>query len=205
MKKSIIIVIIVGMLSWAVYDFVSSTDESAETSTEEEATTEYESETETASSGESGKSAEKVVETGKVGIDVGDIAPDFQLETLKGKKVKLSDYRGGPVMLNFWASWCPPCRAEMPDMEKLHQKRDVTILAVNLTKSESSREDVKEFVNEFHLTFPILLDEQVQVAAMYQIRPIPTTYMIDSEGVIQFRAFGAMNYEFMVQELEKMN
>ncbi|GAA0601446.1 redoxin domain-containing protein [Virgibacillus siamensis] len=201
MKKSIFVVIIVGMFVWAVYDFASSTEETAEPSTEEAASG-YQSETDTTSSRESAEGAE---ETGVVGLDVGDIAPDFQLKTLKGKKVKLSDYRGSPVMLNFWASWCPPCRAEMPDMEKLHQNKDVTILAVNLTKSESGRGDVKDFVHKYNVTFPILMDEQVEVAAMYQIRPIPTTFMIDSEGIIRFRAFGAMNYEFMVQELMKMN
>ncbi|WP_077324848.1 TlpA family protein disulfide reductase [Virgibacillus siamensis] len=204
MKKSIFVVIIVGMFAWAVYVFAVPADKNTKTSTDK-TTTDYESETETASSNEQGESAGKVAETGVIGIDVGDTAPDFQLETLSGKKVKLSDYRGGPVMLNFWASWCPPCRAEMPDMEKLHQNKDVTILAVNLTESESGKGNVKEFVNKYNLTFPILLDEEVRVAAMYQIRPIPTTFFIDSEGVIQYTAFGAMNYELMVQELEKIN
>ncbi|WP_343033610.1 TlpA disulfide reductase family protein [Virgibacillus ihumii] len=70
------------------------------------------------------------------------ILPGFQLETLEGEKVKLSDFRGNPVMLNFWATWCPPCRAEIPDMEKLHQNKDITILAVNLTKSEANIQNV---------------------------------------------------------------
>ncbi|WP_164668841.1 TlpA family protein disulfide reductase [Virgibacillus doumboii] len=193
MKKLIFIVIILGMFAWAVYDFASSTDNTAETSKNEA----------TASEGQ-GEASGDVDKTDTVGLNIGDTAPDFQLTTLNGEKVKLSDYRGGPVMLNFWATWCPPCRAEMPDMEKFHQNKDVTILAVNLTKTESGIGDVTDFVNEFDLTFPILMDEQVEVAATYQIQPIPTTYMIDPDGVIRFRAFGAMNYELMVQELEKM-
>src|SRR5699024_3157736 len=122
----------------------------------------------------------------------------------EGEQVALSDYRGQRVMVNFWATWCPPCRAEMPDMQKFYENKDVAILAINLTETESSRDAVTEFVESYELTFPILMDTNVEVANTYQIQPIPSSFMIDSNGSIQFKAFGAMNYELMVQEFEKM-
>ncbi len=140
----------------------------------------------------------------EIGLEEGDLAPDFQLETLAGETVKLSEFQGQRVMLNFWATWCPPCRAEMPDMEKFHQEKDITILAVNLTKTEATIKDINNFVDEFGLSFPILLDQKIEVANTYQIRPIPTSYMIDSNGIIQYKALGALNYEMMVSEFEKM-
>lgn len=106
--------------------------------------------------------------------------------TLDGETVKLSDFRGKQIMLNFWATWCPPCRAEMPDTQKFHEK------------------NVPEFVEEFGVTFRVLMDEKTEVANLYQIQPIPTSYMIDSDGIIQNMAFGALDYELMVQEFEKM-
>ncbi|SEQ84037.1 Peroxiredoxin [Virgibacillus subterraneus] len=193
MKKTIIILIITGMLAWAVYDVLNSSEETAdsgdyvvEDDTKEEST------------------SEESEGNNKVGLEIGNMAPDFELTTLKGKTVKLSDFRGKRVLVNFWATWCPPCRAEMPDMEKFHQNKDITILAINLTETESTKSDVSDFVEKFELTFPILMDETVEVANQYQIQPIPTSYMIDSNGVIQFKALGAMNYELMVQEFEKM-
>jgi peroxiredoxin len=138
------------------------------------------------------------------GTDVGNMAPDFGLETLDGEKVRLSDFRGNRVVVNFWASWCGPCREEMPDIQQLSEDKDVTVLAVNLTYSEDSIETVSEFARQYELTFPILLDENASVSQLYRIQPIPTTYMLDSRGEIQYKAFGAMNYEWLVQELEKI-
>ncbi len=187
MKKGIIIIIILGMLSWAVYDFVSSDTDSAsnQRNTNHAATADNETEE-------------------VIGLEIGNYAPDFELHTLDGEQIKLSDFRGSRVMLNFWATWCPPCRAEMPDMEKFHQNKDVVILAVNLTETESNRQDIEEFAKKHGLTFPILLDEHIEVASLYMIQPIPTSYMIDSNGIVQNKAFGALNYQLMVNEFEKM-
>lgn len=182
MKKWILIVVVAGMLGWAVFDFIDSNRNAADPI--EEVTEEVEEHT--------------------IGLEVGNMAPDFQLQTLTGDDVKLSDFRGNRVMINFWATWCPPCRAEMPDMEKFHQDKDVVILAVNLTDTESSLEDVENFTDEYKLTFPILMDTYLDVANLYAIQPIPTTYMVDSNGLIRYKAFGAMNYDLMVQEFEKM-
>ena len=108
-------------------------------------------------------------------------------------------------MLNFWATWCPPCRAEMPDMESFYQAEDVTILAVNMTASEKNEIVVDEFVDELELTFPILMDRESEVVDAYQVQAYPTSYMIDSNGRIQFITSGAMNYDQMLQQLNRMD
>lgn len=203
MKKAVLIAIIVGMFGWAVYDLAfqandrSNSDASKDEQGESRTVTEQRHET-------TGDQISENLMDATIGINVGNIAPDFQLQTLKGELVKLSDYRGQRVMVNFWATWCPPCRAEMPDIEKFHKNKDIAILAVNLTQSEPNIEQVKDFVNVFNLTFPVLLDKESEVAITYGIRPIPTSFLIDSKGVIQYKAFGAMNYDLMVQEFEKM-
>lgn len=196
MKKAILVLVVVGMLGWAVYDFSSSTDE---TSMEENSSGGGEI-TSPPPAGEE----DQVEETDEVGISVGQIAPDFQLSTIEGETVHLSDYRDQRVILNFWATWCPPCRAEIPDFQKLYDNEDVEILAVDLTETEESVEDVRSFVKEYEMTFPVLMDENSDVADMYQVMAYPTSYMIDSSGHIQFVAMGAMNYDLMIQELAKM-
>ncbi|GAB3807822.1 TlpA family protein disulfide reductase [Virgibacillus kimchii] len=138
------------------------------------------------------------------GTEIGNMAPDFTLETLGGDEIRLSDFQGQRVVLNFWASWCGPCREEMPDIQRLSENKDVTVLAVNLTYSEDSTERVSDFVDQYGLTFPILMDENASVSQLYRIQPIPTTYMLDSNGKIQYKAFGAMDYEWLVQELQKI-
>lgn len=193
MKKGIIVVLIVGMFVWAVYDLVIQSDHSSSL----EETSELLSGTSEEDSGED----EDVV----VGLEKGNMAPDFELNTLAGDTVKLSDFRGEKIMLNFWATWCPPCRAEMPDMQRFYEDTDVVILAVNLTETRNERENVDGFVDEFGLTFPILLDENLDVSTLYRIQPIPTSYLINTDGSIHNMAFGALNYELMVQEFQKMH
>ncbi|MFD1413797.1 peroxiredoxin family protein [Oceanobacillus jeddahense] len=201
MKKWIFAIIIVGMIGWALYDFIDSNRQSADefVPVEDERSLE-EDVREQLDSGENNN----VSENAEVGLEEGNIAPDFELQTLDGETAKLSDFRGEKVMINFWATWCPPCRAEMPDMEEFYQDKDIVILAVNLTETENDLQQVEDFINEYKLTFPILLDEEIKVAEQYMIQPIPTSYMIDSNGVISFKAFGSLNYDFMVQEFEKM-
>ena len=209
MKKTILTVIVLGMLGYAVYDFIISSDssDSAETAEEVEETEAVDGDTSTLPEEveeEQPEADEDNSPSDEVGLDKGQIAPDFELETLDGETVKLSDYRGKRVMLNFWATWCPPCRAEMPDMQRFHEDKDVVILAVNLRETESSTEKVKNFLEERDLTFPVLLDESTVVANQYQIQPIPSSFLIDSSGRIHNKAFGALNYDLMVQEFEKM-
>src|SRR5699024_12377657 len=97
------------------------------------------------------------------------------------------------------------CRAEMPDMQKVYDEEDVTILAINMTGTESGEDVVVEFVDDFELTFPILMDETSDIMNTYEIQAYPTTYMIDSDGRIQFVALGAMNHEQMLQFLSDMD
>ncbi|MGP4072144.1 redoxin domain-containing protein [Piscibacillus sp. B03] len=140
------------------------------------------------------------------GTDVGDLAPNFQLETMSGKTVQLSDFRGKKVFLNFWASWCGPCKDEMPHMQDFHEEfgDEVAVLAVNT--NEPVIDNAKEFVEDYGLTFPILFDETTEVAARYKIPNLPTTYFINSNGEIQLqRKSGPMTYEEMVQIMEELD
>lgn len=142
----------------------------------------------------------------EVGIEIGDHAPDFETVTMDdGETVRLSDFKGEKILLNFWATWCPPCREEMPDMQQFYEEQDVVVLAVNLTDTEMNEKSVDAFIEEFSFTFPVLMDEEADIARLYRINPIPTSYMIDSNGVIQHKAVGAMDYETMVEQLEKMD
>lgn len=191
MKNVIFVVIVIVMLAWTTYELIS-------TSKEKEAR-EYGS----ATSDEIYNSG-AFQDTSHSGIRKGDLAPDFELPTLDGEVVRLSDYRGKRVMLNFWATWCPPCRAEMPDMQKFQDNNDVQVLAVNLSETESSPNNVPQFVDELNLSLTIPLDEESSISNEYRVVAYPTTYMIDSDGRIQSIVMGAMNYDFMVQQLEMM-
>lgn len=142
------------------------------------------------------------------GLKVGEAAPDITLQTLEGHTVSLSELKGKKVFINFWATWCPPCREEMPEMQKFHEKfgDEVEILAVNGTAGEKSVEEVQEYVRKGGYTFPILLDRKLTWTHAYQVISIPTTYFIGTDGVIQQpRKVGPMSYEFMVEMKNKLN
>ena len=118
-------------------------------------------------------------------------ATDFTLDLLDGKSVKLSDYRGKLVFLNFWATWCPPCRSEMPAMQALYDKlkdRGFVILAVDLAEEAGV---VRDYIRANKLTFPVLLDTSGAVGGTYGAESIPTTYIVDREGRILARGIGA--------------
>lgn len=130
----------------------------------------------------------------------GAEAPDFELKTLGGETVKLSDYRGKRVILNFWATWCPPCKAEMPHMQNFYEQyndQGVEILAVNLTSMDKGVEEVQKFVDEYGLTFTIPLDENGDVGTTYQAYTIPTSYILDENGVITKKVIGPMDEKMM--------
>ncbi|MEH7336636.1 redoxin domain-containing protein [Neobacillus drentensis] len=138
----------------------------------------------------------------KEGLAIGAKAPDFELKTLTGETVKLSNLKGKKVMLNFWATWCPPCKAEMPEMEQFYKEKDkdLVILAVNI----DPQLEVQKFVDENKITFPILLDAEDKVNETYQILSIPTTYFIDSKGIIQNKFTGAMTLDIMKDNASKL-
>ncbi|RFU69979.1 TlpA family protein disulfide reductase [Peribacillus saganii] len=134
--------------------------------------------------------------------EVGSVPPDFHLTTLEGKTVKLSDFKGKKVILNFWATWCPPCKAEIPHMQRFYEKnkdKDVIILAVNLTSEENGQAAIEKFVKKYDLTFPILLDKEGQVGETYQTFTIPTSYIVDTQGVINKKIVGPMDEEMMTK------
>lgn len=142
----------------------------------------------------------------KEGIFQGDKAYDFTLLDREGNEVSLSSFKGKVVFLNFWASWCPPCRAEMPDIQKIYEKykdTDVAIITVNLTAAEKNGiEDTNKFIDENDYTFPVLLDKDGEVAVKYRISGIPTTYIINKDGIIYNFITGAMNEEMMIEQIE---
>ncbi|CKH30388.1 thioredoxin [Streptococcus pneumoniae] len=142
------------------------------------------------------------------GIEIGKSAPDFTLTKLDGTNVKLSDLKGKKVILNFWATWCGPCQQEMPDMEAFFKehKENVEILAVNYTPSEKGggEEKVSNFAKEKGITFPILLDKNIDVTTAYKVITIPTSYFIDTKGVIQDKFIGPMTQKEMEKRVAKL-
>lgn len=117
----------------------------------------------------------------------GFLAPDFTLETAEGQTVRLSELRGRPVVVNVWTSWCPPCREEMPALQRVYeayQERGVVMLGLNSTVQDE-REKALTFAAEQGLTFSILFDEQGDATRLYQVRALPTTFFIDAQGKIQ--------------------
>lgn len=143
------------------------------------------------------------------GLEINKRAPNFELTTLIGDTVKLSDYKGQRVVLNFWASWCPSCRFEMPHMENYYQKyknlENVEILAVNMTTmerggNEKIEENIETFIDKYQLTFPVPLDEDGRVMDLYKVMDLPTTYFINSEGMITDKIRGAID-DVLLKEL----
>ncbi|RAK12747.1 peroxiredoxin [Halanaerobium saccharolyticum] len=138
------------------------------------------------------------VVSAEVGTEIGMQAPDFTLKNMNDQEVNLSDYRGQKVFLNFWASWCPPCRKEMPDMQKLHEEygKEVVILAVNVGENKST---AANFMMENGLNFSVLLDTDKSTAQNYLVRGIPTSYFLDKNGIIKEKVVGAVSYERMLE------
>lgn len=133
----------------------------------------------------------------------GDVAPDFVLTDLSGEERRLSDYKGKGVFLNFWGTWCEPCKEEMPHMEKMSQEykeKGVEILAVNVGESDFQ---VRTFMEQYKLTFPIAIDSRKEVQTAYGINPLPTTFMISPEGKVAKIVVGGLVEEDQVRELFK--
>jgi peroxiredoxin len=120
----------------------------------------------------------------------GQPAPDFTLQTFDGQSLTLSDLRGQVVVLNFWATWCPPCRAEMPALQEVydaHANDDLVVVAVD---QNESAEQVAAFRSELKLSFPLLLDRQYVVTDRYRVGLLPSTFFIDGDGVIRDVVYG---------------
>ncbi|HYF63794.1 MAG TPA: TlpA disulfide reductase family protein [Herpetosiphonaceae bacterium] len=141
------------------------------------------------------------LEAGK-SVQVGEAMPELTFE-LAGAPVKLSDYRGKTVVLNFWATWCGPCRVEMPDFEALGRSRDdVVFIGINKQENESA---VAKFAAEVGVTFPLVLDRSGDIAAGFGVlNNLPTTFFIDAAGVVQKSQVGAMTRSQISKYLDDM-
>jgi thiol-disulfide isomerase/thioredoxin len=148
-----------------------------------------------------------IVSPSSSGINKGDAAPDFELEMMNGEKVKLSELKGKKVLVNFWATWCPPCKEEMPELQQFYEDYgdEITIIAINATGSERNEEAVRNFIDKYDYTFPVAFDKSMDVTDEYMAVTIPTSYFIGTDGIIQVpRKVGPMTYEFMVEMMNSL-
>jgi len=141
-----------------------------------------------------------------VGNKPGNLAPQLELLDLDGQTIRLTDYRGKIVYVNFWATWCPPCRDEMPDMQRFYEiyRDHAVILGVNLTKAEASIQVVRSFTEKLGITFPILLDEAGDAINAYRVAAYPATFILDDRGVIREVYRGPIRYEDMEHALTQL-
>lgn len=128
-------------------------------------------------------------------LDNGDKAPNFTLTDLNGKSVSLSDYKGKVVVLNFWASWCPPCKAEMPEFNEMDREfkksSDTVLLAINMTDGRrETKKKVETFIAEQKYKMRVLLDSDGKASNLFGIRYLPTTYVIDADGIVTGQLVG---------------
>lgn len=131
----------------------------------------------------------------------GFTAPDFTLQTPDGKTYTLSELRGKAVLVNLWATWCPPCRTEMPTIEKMYKEykdQGFVVLAVNMTYQDNPL-DVVPFAQKYNLTFPILLEKTGSVASAYQVNSLPSSYFINRKGIIQEVVIGGPMSELLLR------
>lgn len=130
-------------------------------------------------------------------IEIGKKAPNFTLESLDGKKVSLAELKGKKVLINFWATWCPYCVQEMPDLNKLYvenKNNDLVVLAVDIGET---KETVNDYIKDKNYEFEVLLDKDGKVANQYMVRGIPTSYLIDKDGKIKNIQMNMMKYDQM--------
>ncbi|MFO7815431.1 MAG: TlpA disulfide reductase family protein [Halanaerobiales bacterium] len=145
--------------------------------------------------------AETVHSEVKVGAAIGQKAPDFTLNNMEGEEVTLSNYRGTKVFLNFWASWCPPCKEEMPAIQKLQNNYDdIKVITVN---SGEKKDKVSNYLTEKNYTFTTLLDKDGTITTDYLVRGIPTTFIIDEDGIIIRKQSGAITYGKMQEMINQ--
>jgi len=132
-------------------------------------------------------------------LTVGKVAPDFKLPDLNEKDIRLSDFRGKVVFLNFWATWCKPCREEMPSMEILYknfEKDGLVILAISIDRV-TTKKDIPPFVKALNLTFPILIDSWGQTDKRYKLMGVPETYIIDQQGILREKVIGPRDWTML--------
>jgi thiol-disulfide isomerase/thioredoxin len=134
---------------------------------------------------------------------VGDTVPDFEYTLADGTPVRLSELRGKKVILNFWATWCAPCRLEMPALQAVHTQRgeELAVLGVNLVESPN---DIVPFGQEFGITFPLIANRSGDIRDAFGALSIPVTYFINSDGTVAERHLGVVDAQFIDAQLAKM-
>lgn len=134
---------------------------------------------------------------------VGETAPDFTLSRLEGGEASLAEFRGRPVIVNFWTTWCTECRTEVPELERVYRRygSDVVVLGVNMR--EPARV-VRSFAEEYGATYPVLLDSDKKVAKAYRVTGVPETWIVSPEGVALQRFLGPVTAEQMERVLEEL-
>ena len=142
---------------------------------------------------------QKVLEEGN---NSGQLAYEFEAEDMDGNVIKLSDYRGKKVFLNFWASWCPPCKVEMPHLKEFSTAQDeVVVLGVNVTTSETDLANVQSFLDEFDVEYANVYGTQ-KMFNLYRVQSLPRSYIIDSQGVIQERIVGPVTQDILTTKFD---
>jgi peroxiredoxin len=142
-------------------------------------------------------------DVGYVAPELNHVAPPFTLTTVNFEKLKTDDLNNPVIIINFWATWCVPCRAEMPELQSLYNtyENQIRILGVNLGETPKS---VAQWIDEYDLTFDILLDPLQSVAQLYQIRGQPSTYVLDSNRVIRAIYYGQVRMEQLEQDVTRL-
>lgn len=143
---------------------------------------------------QAGLAAEAVKQT-LPSVETPFAAPDFTLEGEGGKTYRLADFRGQVVLVNFWATWCPPCRREMPSMQRMWQKvkgKGVQVLAINVGEDADT---IFEFLGSYPVSFPLLMDRDGSVVKQFPVTGLPTTYIVDPRGKVVYRAVGSREWD----------
>lgn len=131
--------------------------------------------------------------TAPVGTEVGSTLPEYTAAWLDGSRFDLADRRGRAVLLNLWATWCPPCRAEIPELQRLHERYAPSgFEVVGVSVDEGGVETVRQFVTERKVTYPIILDPEGKLASILQTSVLPTTLLLDRQGKIVWKHYGAI-------------
>ena len=132
---------------------------------------------------------------------------DFTVQDLDGNSIKLSDFYGKPIVLNFWASWCPPCKSEMPEFDQAYKELNGEVQFLMINQTDGDRETIEtgsEYVKSEGFTFPVYYDTNLEAAYVYNVTAIPTTFFIDKEGYIISQVKGAMTKEILMDNIGKI-
>jgi thiol-disulfide isomerase/thioredoxin len=132
---------------------------------------------------------------------VGQLAPDFQYTLPDGSTHTLSQLRGKKVLVNFWATWCGPCRSEMPDLQKALSAAGGTVVVLGVNKAQELKE-IAPFADELQISFPLIANQAGDIAGRYGAQNLPTSYFINTDGTIGLRKTGVMNYTFIKTHLD---